>query len=72
MTGIFLLLAILNLLAITPSISTFYLNFGAFSTPGIQLFPLLILSLFLALNFNPMVEMYLDYKEAKEKTKESL
>jgi hypothetical protein len=65
-TGVFLLLATFNGLAITLTINTSGITVMSFSTPPIQLLSLGILILYFILNFDSMVEMSLDYKEAKE------
>jgi hypothetical protein len=69
-TGIFLLLATHNLLAFTPRITTY--SFGLNIGPGLPLMPpiqFLSLGLFVfyfILNQNSLINIYLDYKEAKE------
>lgn len=68
-TGIFLLLATFNLLAITPEISTSWMRFGAHksvSTPHIQLMSLALLGLYFILNIDTLIEIQLDYREAKQ------
>lgn len=70
-TGIYLLLGTFNLLTLTPSLVSHSYGFGPdpfkIMTPGIQLLSLGILVLYGILNFDQLTEMYLDYKEAKEK-----
>jgi hypothetical protein len=68
--GVFLLLATFNALAVTPAITTSWLNFGGLSTPPVQLLSLGILALYLVLNMGTLIDIHLDYKEAKaEKAK---
>lgn len=71
--GIFLLLATFNALAITPAIITSWVNIGGVTTPPIQLMSLGILALYFILNMDTLIDIQLDYKEAKEqKAKSSL
>jgi hypothetical protein len=65
--GIYLLLATFNLLAITPAITTSWINIGSggLRTPPVQLSSLGILILYLALNINTLIEIELDYSEAR-------
>ncbi|MBB1286345.1 hypothetical protein HRH25_18320 [Flavisolibacter sp. BT320] len=63
---VFLLLATFNALAITPAITTTWLNIGEHSTPPIQVPSLGILVLFSILNMETLIDIQLDYKEAKE------
>ena len=64
--GIFLLLATFNALAITPAITTSWFNIGGLSTPPVQLLSLGILALYFILNTDTLIDIRLDYKEAKE------
>ncbi|MFT3702140.1 MAG: hypothetical protein QM802_07210 [Agriterribacter sp.] len=64
-TGLYLLLATINLLSMTAEIKTSWITIGPVSTPPIQLLSLGLFVLFGFLNFTPLTEMYLDYKEAK-------
>jgi hypothetical protein len=64
--GIYLLLATFNLLAITPAISTSWIYIGEFSTPPVQLLSLGLLVLYFILNMDVLIDMQLDYKEAKK------
>lgn len=69
-TGIYFLLGTFNVLSITAEISTSWLRIGPVQTPPVQLLSLGLFILFAILNFDPLVDMYLDYKEAKQaKTK---
>lgn len=65
-TGLYLLLATFNALAMTPEIGTSWLRIGPVETPPIQLLSLGLFILFFIINFDPLVDMYLDYKEAKQ------
>lgn len=67
LTGVYLLLATFNLLAITPGISTSWIRIGPISTPPIQLISLGLLVLYFCLNMNYLIDMYLNYKEAKQR-----
>ncbi len=65
-TGIFLLLATFNALAITVAITTSSVAFLSMSTPPVQLLSLGIFIIYFILNMDSLIEMYLDYKEAKD------
>ncbi len=66
LTGVFLLFGTFNLLAITPGIYVVGLQFFAsVSTPPIQPIFLGIFALYFWLNLDPLINIYLDYKEAK-------
>jgi hypothetical protein len=64
--GVFLLLATFNALAITLTITTSGVTIMSISTPPVHLLSLCILVLYFILNFYSLVEINLDYKEAKE------
>ena len=67
-TVIYLVLATFNLLAITSVIQTSWitLNFAKpISTPPIQLLSFGIFALYVILNLDTLIEMRLDYREAK-------
>ena len=64
-TGLYLVLAIFNALSMTPEISMSWLTIGPIETPHIQLLSFGLLVVFLVLNSDTLVNMYLDYKEAK-------
>ena len=61
-TGIYLLLATFNLLALTPVIDTIAFGFVGHITPDFQLLPFGIFVLYAILNFNSFVDFYVDYK----------
>jgi hypothetical protein len=64
--GIYLLLATFNLLAVTSAISTSWLNFGSgLKTPPVQLLSLGIFIVYFTLNLDALINIQLDYKEAK-------
>ena len=69
--GAFLILATFNALAITPAITTSWLTIGGQSTPPVQLLSLGILTLYFILNINTLIDIQLDYKEAKEQKAKS-
>jgi len=73
-TAIYLVLAICNILAFTPSItiSSFGLNLVSLqlTTPGIQLLPLGLLILHFILNYNTFIVIYVAYKVKDEPTPE--
>jgi hypothetical protein len=71
LTGIYLVLATINILSFFPFLFTSSLKIAIGShtlfTPGINGFALLILIIYGALNFDTLVDIYLDYKETKGK-----
>jgi hypothetical protein len=68
-TGLYLLLATFNLLAVTPSITTSWINIGSngLQTPPVQLGSLGILVLYFVLNMDTLIDIQLDYREARER-----
>jgi hypothetical protein len=66
LTGVTLLLATFNLLAFSVVIRTFQLKLFGVLTPEVQLISLLLLIVYCVLNFDFLVEWYLDYQEAKD------
>lgn len=70
-TGIYLLLATFNLLALTPSISTFGLRIGPITTPDIQGLSFGLFILYFVLNMDSLIDIYLGYKESKLKVKQN-
>ena len=70
-TGIYLLLGVVKFLAITPSLvsTSAGISIGPLQLgmPSFQVIPFLIFILYAILNFDQLAEIYLDYKEAKEK-----
>ena len=69
-TGLYLLFATFNAFSMTPQIMTSWFNIGSIETPHFVTLSLLLLILFLILNSDALVNMYLDQKEAKTKPKE--
>lgn len=67
--GIYLLLGTFNCLAITPTITTRWIFIGEFSTPPVQLLSLGFFVVYLIFNFDHLIEMQLDYQEARSKKK---
>ena len=65
LTGVFLLLATINLLPLTPGIETTWVSIGKVILPSFQFFGLMILIVYAILNFDVLTEIYLDYKDAK-------
>ena len=69
-TGLYLLLATFNVFSITPGISESWFKIFGIETPHFQPLSLGILILYFILNFDTLVNIYLDYKETKQ-TKEN-
>lgn len=69
-TGIYLLLATFDVIAIGPDATAYFLRIGSVQLPYIQLVALGILIVYGLLNVDQLAEMYQDYKEAKAKKKE--
>ena len=65
-TGIYFLLATFNLLSMTAEITTSWLRIGSVETPPVQMLSLGLFILFAILNIDPLIDIYLDYKEAKQ------
>jgi hypothetical protein len=70
-TGIYLLLATFNLLAMTTEITTSGIRIGGISTPGIQLLSLGLFIIYFLLNLNPLIDINLDYQEKKKLNKKN-
>jgi hypothetical protein len=72
-TGIILIAGTLNLFTLTPSVQTssYGVKIVSFEiwTPELQLPALGILVLYFCLNFNSLINIYLDYQERREKKK---
>jgi hypothetical protein len=66
-TGAFLLLATFNLLAITNEIKVSGITILSISTPPVQLLSLGIFILYILLNIDIIIDIYLAYKEKKSK-----
>ena len=65
LTGIILILATVNLLSFFTIIQTSGLTIMGVSTPEIQLKSLLLLVIYCAINFNLLMNWYLDMKEER-------
>lgn len=72
-TGAFLLIGTCNGFSLTPGINTTSFRVGILETPPFNFLSFGLLLLFFILNFDTIVNMYLDHKEAKhaEKKKQS-
>lgn len=66
-TGLILILATINLLSFFTIIRTSGLTIMGVSTPEIQLRSLLLLVIYCVINFNLLINWYLDMKEEKAK-----
>lgn len=64
--GIYLVIATFNGLAITPAITTSWINIGSFSTPPVQLLSLGLLALYLVFNLGTLIDMWLDFREKRK------
>jgi hypothetical protein len=67
LTGLILILATFNLLSFFTIIQTSGLTIMGVSTPEIQLKSLLLLVIYCVINFNILINWYLDMKEGKAK-----
>lgn len=68
--GVYLLLATFNLIAFTPTIKTSWFTINTsnpISTPPVQLVSLGLFLLYFVLNLDSLINIHLDYKEAKAK-----
>ncbi len=65
-TGIYLLLATINLLVITPGIYTFKIRIEPVSVPSFQHVSLGLFVLYFILNNEIIIDTYLNYKEKKQ------
>jgi hypothetical protein len=69
-TGVFLLFATFNLLTLTTEIRISQFRIGPIYTPEFNLLSTGLFILYFSLNLDQLIDIYLDYKEAKEiKTK---
>ena len=69
LTGIILVLAAFNLMAFFPAITTYGLIIAGVNSPEMQMFPLLVLIVYVVINFNFLVDWRLDWKEEKARRK---
>lgn len=65
-TALYLLLGTLNVLCMTVEVTTTWFKIGPVETPPLQFLSLGLLTLFFALNFDTLTNMYLDHKESKD------
>ena len=65
LTGIILALATFNLMAFFPAVTTYGLTIAGVNSPEIQMFSLLVLFVYVVINFNFLVDWRLDWKEEK-------
>ncbi|MBO9564212.1 MAG: hypothetical protein J7621_15615 [Niastella sp.] len=71
-TGLYLLLATFNLLVITPTINHgFWIKIGSVTIdlPSFNGRAFGVLALYLMLNFDALIDFYLDYKESRKQKK---
>jgi len=67
-TLIYLLSGVFNVLSMQSTVTVFTINFFGYDNPVyINLLSLVLLILAFCLNFNTLVNMYLDFKEKKDK-----
>lgn len=66
-TGIYLILGTFTLLSLTPGISKSWLRIGPIETPHVNLLSLGLFVLYFILNQDHLIDMYLDYKETRQK-----
>lgn len=67
LTGVILVLAAVNLLCFFTFIETSGITIGSVSTPGIQLWSLLILVGWFAVNYSNLINWRLELQETREK-----
>ena len=71
LTGVYLILATINLLSFIPFVmtSSFGISIGSINiwSPSLNGFALLLLILYCVLNFDTLVDIHLDYKEIRGK-----
>ena len=69
-TGVYLILGTCNLITLTPSVTSnsYGIRISSFEvwTPTFQLYSFLILIFFFLVNFNTLVNYYLDYQDSKK------
>jgi hypothetical protein len=69
-TGLYLILGTCNLLTLTPSVTSnsYGIKIGSVEiwTPTFQLYSFLLLTFFFLVNFNSLVNYYLDYQDSKK------
>lgn len=62
-TGVYLIFGICNLLTLTQEVNTSWIKIFSLQTPPVNLLSLGIFCLYFILNFDALVNMYLDHKE---------
>lgn len=65
-TGVFLVLGTCNAFSMTVDINKTWFGIGPIETPPFNLLSFGLLILFFVLNFDTMINLYLDHKEAKQ------
>ena len=68
-TGIYLLLATFNLLAMTAQINTSGIRIGEVSTPGVQLQSFGLFVIYFLVNLNPLIDIEFKYQEKRKRNK---
>ena len=68
-TGLYLLLSAFAALSLTPEVNTSWFRIASIETPHVNLLSLGLWVLFLILNFDQLINIYLDYKETRAKSK---
>jgi hypothetical protein len=68
-TGIYLLLATFNLLALNTEITTYGISIGPLTTPPIQLLPLGLFTIYFILNLDPLIDIFLSFEENRKQKK---
>jgi len=71
-TGVILVLATVNLLTLYAATQTFYIIIAGVQMPEIQPWSLLLLVVYGIVNYNLLVDWYLDYKEGKREAAKRL
>lgn len=71
-TGVILLLATVNLLTLYAATQTFYIAIAGVQMPEIQYWSLLLLVVYGVINYNRLVDWYLDYREGRQDAAERL
>jgi hypothetical protein len=68
-TGIYLLLATFNLLALNAEITIYGISFGPLTTPPIQLLSLGLFTIYFILNLDPLIDIFLSFEENRKQKK---
>jgi len=67
--GVFLLMASFNMVVISSDTFSAGIKIGPVSSPGVHPLSLGLFILYLCFNMGPLIEIYLDYEEKKERRK---